>query len=49
MMSKTKAQVMKNESDFMELEEFNFEHKMDMELSRNSFPYFSKCSRNDVS
>ena len=24
----------------MEIEEFNFEHQMDMELSRNSFPYF---------
>jgi len=24
----------------MELEAFNFEHEMDMELSRNSFPYF---------
>ena len=24
----------------MELEAFNFEHQMDMELSRNSFPYF---------
>jgi hypothetical protein len=23
-----------------ELEEFNFEHRMDMELSKNSFPYF---------
>ena len=29
-----------------ELEEFNFEHQMDMELSKNSFPYFfQKCSR----
>jgi len=24
----------------MEIEEFNFEHQMDMELSKNSFPYF---------
>ena len=24
----------------MELDEFNFEHQMDMELSKNSFPYF---------
>lgn len=24
----------------MELEEFNFEHQMDMQLSKNSFPYF---------
>jgi len=24
----------------MNMEEFNFEHQMDMELSRNSFPYF---------
>jgi len=24
----------------MKLEEFNFEHQMDMELSKNSFPYF---------
>ena len=24
----------------MEMEEFNLEHQMDMELSKNSFPYF---------
>ena len=24
----------------MEVEPFNFEHQMDMELSKNSFPYF---------
>ena len=24
----------------MNLEEFNFEHQMDMELSKKSFPYF---------
>ena len=24
----------------MEIEAFNFEHQMDMELSKNSFPYF---------
>ena len=24
----------------MEVESFNFEHQMDMELSKNSFPYF---------
>ena len=28
----------------MELEAYNFEHEMDMRLSKNSFPYFfSKC------
>tara|TARA_R100001509_G_scaffold75662_2_gene42326 strand:+ start:16852 stop:18303 length:1452 start_codon:yes stop_codon:yes gene_type:complete len=28
------------EADIMEMEEFNFEHEMDMRLSKNSFPYF---------